>query len=73
MWDWELSSGRVRHNAQWARLMGLDERQLEHTWQEALACLHEQEREGVMARSRTAWPVKPPSSMSIAFGVRMAA
>ena len=29
--------------------MGLDERQLEHTWQEALACLHEQEREGVMA------------------------
>ncbi len=49
VWDWELSSGRVRHNAQWARLMGLDERQLEHTWQEALACLHEQEREGVMA------------------------
>lgn len=49
VWDWEVSSGQVRHNAQWARLMGLDERQLEHTWQETLACLHEQEREGVMA------------------------
>ena len=48
-WDWELHSGQVRHNAQWARLMGLDEHQLEHTWQEALACLHEPEREAVMA------------------------
>lgn len=48
VWEWELSSGRVRHNAQWARLMGLDERQLEHTWQEALACLHEQEQKRVM-------------------------
>jgi diguanylate cyclase (GGDEF)-like protein/PAS domain S-box-containing protein len=52
VWDWELSSGRVRHNAPWARLMGLDERQLEHTWQAAFACLHEQDQEEVMAAIR---------------------
>jgi diguanylate cyclase (GGDEF)-like protein/PAS domain S-box-containing protein len=49
VWDWELQSGRVRHNVQWARLMGLDERQPEHTWQAAIACLPEPEREVVMA------------------------
>lgn len=48
VWDWEFPTGRLRHNAQWARLMGLHPRQLEHTWREALACVHEQEREKVM-------------------------
>ncbi|MHB1215263.1 MAG: EAL domain-containing protein [Thiobacillus sp.] len=49
IWEWELASGRVRHNAQWARLMGLSPRQLEHTWQKALARVHEMERDNVMA------------------------
>ncbi len=48
VWDWDLRSGRVRHDPQWARLMGLDEAQPEHSWQEAVACLPEQERDGVM-------------------------
>lgn len=48
VWDWELHSGRVRHNAQWARLMGLDERQPVHTWQESIDCLNESEREPVI-------------------------
>ena len=48
VWDWELHSGRVRHNAQWARLMGLDEQQAAHTWQEALDCLKAGERDAVM-------------------------
>ncbi|MDO9221636.1 MAG: PAS domain S-box protein, partial [Thiobacillus sp.] len=52
VWDWDLSSGRLGHNAQWARLMGLNPLQPEHTWQEALACVHEQEREEVMAAIR---------------------
>ncbi|MDA8128679.1 MAG: EAL domain-containing protein [Betaproteobacteria bacterium] len=52
VWDWDLRSGRVRHNAQWARLMGLDERQLEHGWQDAVACLEEQDRDAVMAAIR---------------------
>ncbi|OZA13265.1 MAG: diguanylate cyclase, partial [Hydrogenophilales bacterium 17-62-8] len=49
VWDWELGSGRIVHNPQWARLMGLDPQQSEHTWQTALACVHEDERDGVMA------------------------
>ncbi len=52
MWDWDLRSGRVRHSAQWARLMGLDERQQEHDWQQAVAALHEQDREAVMTAIR---------------------
>ncbi|OJW44495.1 MAG: diguanylate cyclase [Thiobacillus sp. 65-1059] len=52
MWDWDLRSGQVRHNAQWARLMGLDERRQEHDWQQAVAALHEQDRETVMTAIR---------------------
>lgn len=48
VWDWDLRSGWVQHNAQWSRLMGLDTRQLRHSWQEASACLKEQDREDVM-------------------------
>ncbi len=49
VWDWELASGRVRHNAQWARLMGLEDGRLERDWHEALDCLPEEERDAVMA------------------------
>ncbi|MBW8328846.1 MAG: EAL domain-containing protein [Thiobacillus sp.] len=49
IWDWELSSGLVRHNVQWARMMGLSPRQPAHTWKKALARVHELEREKVMA------------------------
>ena len=52
VWDWDLHSGQVRHNAQWARLMGLDAQQPQHGWQEAVARLQEPEREGVMAAIR---------------------
>ncbi|MCA1978649.1 MAG: EAL domain-containing protein [Thiobacillus sp.] len=50
VWDWSLSSGLVRHNAQWARLMGLaDDGRLERDWREALRCLPEGEQASVMA------------------------
>ena len=49
VWDWDLRSGLVRHNAQWGRLMGLSGQQTQHTWQQALACLHPQDRDPVMA------------------------
>ena len=52
VWDWDLRSGWVQHNAQWSRLMGLDVRQLRHGWQEALACMKDQDREGVMTAVR---------------------
>ncbi len=47
VWDWDLRSERVRHNAQWARLMGLDAQQAAHTRQEALDCLVEDECDAV--------------------------
>jgi diguanylate cyclase (GGDEF)-like protein/PAS domain S-box-containing protein len=49
VWCWDLRSGEVSHNAQWARLMGLDEHQLEHPWEEVLTSLHEADRRSVMA------------------------
>ena len=49
VWDWDLRSGRVRHNAQWARLMGLDESTLEHRWEDTQACLRSDQRAGVLA------------------------
>ena len=52
VWDWDLRRGEVRHNVQWARLMGLDAQRSAHSWQEAVACLQEQDREGVMAAIR---------------------
>ena len=48
VWDWDLRSGRVRHNAQWARLMGLDDGRLEHNWDDTQACLRSEERARVL-------------------------
>ncbi|MDO9468588.1 MAG: EAL domain-containing protein [Thiobacillus sp.] len=52
VWEWTLASGEVRHNAQWAHLMGLNPEHATHTWQEALDCLPRQERGTVMAALR---------------------
>ena len=67
-----LSSGRLGHNAQWARLMGLDALQPEHTWQEALACVHEQEREEVMAAIRNCLAGHAAFEYECRIGARMA-
>ena len=48
VWDWNLRSGRVRHNAQWARLMGLDDGRLEHSWDDTQACLRTEEQARVL-------------------------
>ena len=52
VWNWDVRSGVVRHNAQWARLMGLSERRSEHVMQAAVGCLHDEDREAVMAAIR---------------------
>lgn len=52
VWDWGLADGKVRHNAQWARLMGLGEGAAQHDWSEALARVHPHDREQVMAAIR---------------------
>src|SRR5512143_70970 len=48
VWSWDLPSGQVLHNGQWTRLMGLRDEKTEHSWQEALACLPEDDRQPVM-------------------------
>jgi len=48
VWNWDLQSGVVRHNAQWARLMGLGDHRPEHAMQAAVGRLHEGDREAVM-------------------------
>jgi diguanylate cyclase (GGDEF)-like protein/PAS domain S-box-containing protein len=49
VWDWDLPAEAIRHNAQWARLMGLPEQITTHGWQEAVARVHEADREAVIA------------------------
>ena len=49
VWNWEVRSGVVRHDAQWARLMGLNEQRSEHVMQDAVGRLHDEDREAVMA------------------------
>ncbi|WP_324780933.1 EAL domain-containing protein [Thiobacillus sedimenti] len=49
VWNWDLRAGEVRHNAHWARLMGLSERRAAHDWQTAVARLHDEDRAMVMA------------------------
>ena len=51
-WEWDLRSGQVRHNAQWARLMGLDATRPQHSWEDAQSCLPDADRETVQAAIR---------------------
>ena len=48
IWDWDLSTGRVMHNAQWCRLLGFDEPFMEHPQHDLESLLHEDDREAVM-------------------------
>jgi PAS domain S-box-containing protein len=50
VWDWDIGSDGVRHNAQWCRLLGLDDSFLEHSLQAFASLIHEDDRAAVMAR-----------------------
>ncbi len=60
VWNWDLPLGQIRHNAQWARLMGLPERQSAHEWRTAVARVHEQDRAAVMAAIQACLDGKAP-------------
>lgn len=47
LWDWDIRSGRVRHNLQWCELLGLDVSHSEHDLQVLTALLHPQDRDDV--------------------------
>ncbi|MCU0842349.1 MAG: EAL domain-containing protein [Thiobacillaceae bacterium] len=48
VWDWDLRSGQVTHNAHWARLAGLDPKRTTHPRQAYLDRVPEAEREAVV-------------------------
>src|SRR5512139_1033208 len=49
VWELDLRTWQVRHNAQWARLMGLDERQLEHDWQATQSGMNGHDPQAILA------------------------
>lgn len=49
VWDWDVATGVVRHNARWAELQGLDQGQLSNTVDEFVAQLHPDDKPSVMA------------------------
>ncbi|MFZ4618419.1 MAG: ATP-binding protein, partial [Rectinemataceae bacterium] len=50
IWDWDIGSGRVKHNAKWCKLLGLDESFLEHPLEVFAERIHDEDRSRVFAR-----------------------
>jgi len=50
VWDWDVSAGKLQHNAQWSRALGLDESGLEHPISAFTERLHPEDRAAVLAR-----------------------
>jgi PAS domain S-box-containing protein len=48
IWDWDIKSGRVYHNARWAELLGFDEESVENSMEEFAGCLLPEEQPEVM-------------------------
>ncbi len=44
IWDWDISGGRVKHNARWCQILGLEERFLEHPVAEFLARIRDEDQ-----------------------------
>ncbi len=49
LWDWDIPTGRVKHNARWCRILGLDDSFLEHPLGVFAAQIHEEDRARVLA------------------------
>jgi len=49
VWDWDVTSGVVRHNARWAEVLGLDPGQLSNSMDEFASSLHPDDKPLVMA------------------------
>lgn len=59
VWDWDLRSGRVRHNLEWGHLMGFEDARLEHGWQQVRSCLSIREQRELLAAIRSCGPERP--------------
>jgi PAS domain S-box-containing protein len=49
LWDWDVAAGTVTHNAQWCRMLGLDEGRVEHPSVLLLDLVHGDDRPAVEA------------------------
>ena len=50
IWDWDIPSGRVKHNAQWCRLLGLGDDYMVHHVDVFSSMLHEHDKPQVMEK-----------------------
>lgn len=50
IWDWDMSSNRVKHNERWCTILGLDVSHIEHPLNVFTALVYEEDRGQVMAR-----------------------
>ncbi|MXR36813.1 bifunctional diguanylate cyclase/phosphodiesterase [Craterilacuibacter sinensis] len=53
LWDWNLATQQVSHNAQWCRLLGLDPSHLSHATDFFIHLIHPHDRPAVQARIGT--------------------
>ena len=60
IWDYDVAAGILRHNAQWSRLLRLDESFQEHPIETLLAVIHEDDRATVLERLQTAIKERRP-------------
>ena len=49
VWDWNVATGQVSHNAQWCHLLGLDRSYLNHDLEAFVALLHPDDRDAMQA------------------------
>ena len=49
VWDWEVTSGVVKHNARWAEVLGLDPGQVSNSVEQFASLLHPDDKPDVMA------------------------
>jgi len=52
VWEWDIASGRIEHNAQWNRVLGVEAATREHSYDEFLAMVHSEDRAEVEFKAR---------------------
>ncbi len=52
IWDWDVGTGKVKHNARWCQILGLNESFLEHSLEKFTEGLHPEDLPQVMAAIR---------------------
>ena len=50
VWEWDTRTGVIQHGAQWCRILGIEDGRSEHSAQDFIAMLHEQDRDRVLER-----------------------